>query len=143
MHEVGEIIRKRRIDLGLSLRDVAVLASISHSQLSKIERGDSRPASNTLMAILSALHFTNDEIEKIYSTFVSDDISEFKHLYPGSFPMIKESTSDYRIEVSMKRNIVNWLVQNEEGLSYKEIELIADEMCDFFTARKRSILKKR
>lgn len=58
---IGERIRARRLDLGVSLRAVAGQAQISHSTLSRIENGKT-PASNRfeLARIAAALHCHTD-----------------------------------------------------------------------------------
>ena len=47
---VGKFIRKRRLEVGLSLRELARLAYISHGFLSKMERGLIQPP--TVEAVL-------------------------------------------------------------------------------------------
>ncbi len=59
---VGQELRKRREQAGLSLREVARRLGISPSALSQIETGKSRPSVSTLYAIVSELGMSLDEL---------------------------------------------------------------------------------
>src|SRR5882762_7948762 len=55
---LGEAIRQRRHDLGLTLVDVAGRAGLSHPFLSQVERGQARPSMRSLTALAAALRTT-------------------------------------------------------------------------------------
>lgn len=55
---LGEAIRERRHQLGLTLVDVAMRADLSHPFLSQLERGLARPSMRSLTAIAAALNTT-------------------------------------------------------------------------------------
>jgi transcriptional regulator with XRE-family HTH domain len=59
---VGQQLRKRREEQGLSLREVARRLDISPSALSQIETGKSRASVSTLYAIVSELGMSLDEL---------------------------------------------------------------------------------
>lgn len=59
---VGQQLRKRREQQGLSLREVARRLDISPSALSQIETGKSRASVSTLYAIVSELGMSLDEL---------------------------------------------------------------------------------
>lgn len=62
-NQLGEFIKNRRIELDLSLREVADKAGISAAQLSRIENGLSkRPAEDTIERIAYALNSDVDNI---------------------------------------------------------------------------------
>jgi transcriptional regulator with XRE-family HTH domain len=60
--EVGERLRARRRDRGLSLRELADRLGVSPSLISQIERGLARPSVSTLFAIVSELDVSLDEL---------------------------------------------------------------------------------
>ncbi|HEY4225240.1 MAG TPA: helix-turn-helix transcriptional regulator [Pseudolysinimonas sp.] len=54
-HAIGAALRRIRLDDGLTLREVALAASISMPYLSEIERGRKEPSSEILAGICRAL----------------------------------------------------------------------------------------
>lgn len=60
--EVGERLRARRRDKGLSLRELAERLRVSPSLISQIERGRARPSVSTLFAIVTELDASLDEL---------------------------------------------------------------------------------
>lgn len=62
----GEVVRNKRLELGLPLRKVAAKADIDPSTLGKIERGE-RKASEAVIGVLSEmLQFEKEELNKKY-----------------------------------------------------------------------------
>ncbi|MBX5470574.1 MAG: cupin domain-containing protein [Thermoleophilaceae bacterium] len=59
---VGERVRQRRLDLGLSIRELARRLSVSPSLISQIERGKATPSVGTLYAITSELGISLDAL---------------------------------------------------------------------------------
>lgn len=55
MEEIGKIIKERRKLLKIKQQELADLAGISINTLTKIERGESNPSINKLIAILDTL----------------------------------------------------------------------------------------
>jgi transcriptional regulator with XRE-family HTH domain len=60
--DVGQKLRARREEHGLSLRELARRLGISPSALSQIETGKSRPSVSTLYAIVTELEMSLDEL---------------------------------------------------------------------------------
>jgi transcriptional regulator with XRE-family HTH domain len=60
--EVGERLRRRRLELGISARELARRVSVSSSLISQIERGNSMPSVASLYAIVSALQMSLDQL---------------------------------------------------------------------------------
>ena len=58
----GKRLRQRRVEIGLSARELARRTSVSASLISQIERGISSPSVATLYAIVSALGLSMDEL---------------------------------------------------------------------------------
>ncbi|EFQ82450.1 DNA-binding helix-turn-helix protein [Aeromicrobium marinum DSM 15272] len=52
---VGEVLRARRLDEGLTLRDVSARARVSLGYISEVERGQKEPSSELLAALAAAL----------------------------------------------------------------------------------------
>jgi transcriptional regulator with XRE-family HTH domain len=58
VRQLGETIRQRRRDLGLTLVEVAGRTGLSHPFLSQVERGLARPSMRSLTAVAAALQTT-------------------------------------------------------------------------------------
>lgn len=52
---VGEVLRARRMQQGLTLRDVSGKARVSLGYISEVERGQKEPSSELLAALAAAL----------------------------------------------------------------------------------------
>ena len=52
---IGPVLAKRRAEKGISQKELASVAGIDHSDISKIERGVANPAVGTLERIARAL----------------------------------------------------------------------------------------
>ena len=73
MKELGEKIRERRKELGLSLRELSEKLSISPSTLQKIEKGVLNPTVNLMLEI-------SHELDKPIYTFVRDKKKVIVHI---------------------------------------------------------------
>jgi transcriptional regulator with XRE-family HTH domain len=60
--EIGDRLRTRRQEKGLSLRDLASRLGVSPSLISQIERGRANPSVSTLYALVSELDVSLDEL---------------------------------------------------------------------------------
>lgn len=60
--QIGDGLRLRRRELGLSLRDLAERLGVSPSLISQIERGRANPSVSTLYAIVAELDISLDEL---------------------------------------------------------------------------------
>jgi transcriptional regulator with XRE-family HTH domain len=60
--QIGEELRLRRRERGLSLRDLAARLGVSPSLISQIERGRANPSVSTLYSIVSELDVSLDEL---------------------------------------------------------------------------------
>src|SRR3954469_13235048 len=60
--ELGRAIRRRRDELGLSLRDVADKTSVSASTLSRIENGTGRPDADNIARLTQWLDMPVDRL---------------------------------------------------------------------------------
>ncbi len=64
---LGEIFRKKRLQLGLSMDDIDARIHVGSRQIARLEAGDSLPSfsSYTITKLLEIYEFTNEEREKI------------------------------------------------------------------------------
>jgi len=58
---LGDLLKDRRVELGLKHREVAATAGVSVSYVGMVERGERRPTASNLKAILEALDLPNME----------------------------------------------------------------------------------
>ncbi|MDV7090179.1 helix-turn-helix domain-containing protein [Rhodococcus sp. IEGM 248] len=79
LQTLGESIRLRRKSLGLTLKDVERSTGLSHSFLSKIERGLARPSMRSLTVLANALNTTAHSLMALNSGD-DDEVS----LIPGA-----------------------------------------------------------
>ena len=66
--ELGRAIKRRREELGLSLRDVADVTQVSASTLSRIENGTGKPDADNIARITSWLDMPVDRVVKMHTT---------------------------------------------------------------------------
>ncbi len=62
--ELGRAIKRRREELGLSLRDVASATQVSASTLSRIENGTGKPDADNIARLSSWLNMPVDRVMK-------------------------------------------------------------------------------
>ena len=78
--ELGRAVRRRREELGLSLRDVANKTSVSASTLSRIENGTGKPDADNIARLTAWLEVP---VERILSTrALQNDSSQAVVYYP-------------------------------------------------------------
>ena len=77
--ELGRAIKRRREELGLSLRDVADVTNVSASTLSRIENGTGKPDADNIARITSWLDMPVDRVMRSQS---SEDGVEAVVYYP-------------------------------------------------------------
>ncbi|MEP7212140.1 MAG: helix-turn-helix transcriptional regulator [Acidobacteriota bacterium] len=69
--ELGRAIKRRRDELGLSLRDVADVTEVSASTLSRIENGTGRPDADNIARLTGWLDMP---IDRVMNKQKSDDV---------------------------------------------------------------------
>ena len=55
VHQLGELLRRRREDLGLSLRDVAERVGVGHAAIARVESGRRRISLELFQRVAEAL----------------------------------------------------------------------------------------
>lgn len=73
--EIGERIKKRRIELGLTQTDIKEATGISSGNMSDVERGNRFPSIPTLIQLCSVLNCTSDYILTGFSP-VSEKVTD-------------------------------------------------------------------
>lgn len=72
MNKVGEIIRKKREDKGMLLRQLAALVDIDQAIVSKIERGERKARKEQILKIAEVLELNEN---KLLIEYYSDNIA--------------------------------------------------------------------
>ncbi|NVO11434.1 MAG: helix-turn-helix transcriptional regulator [Bacteroidales bacterium] len=72
METIGQIIRNKRENLGLLLRQVSAYADIDQAILSKIERNERKPNRELIIKLAEILKFDKDEL---LAQYMSDKIA--------------------------------------------------------------------
>jgi len=72
MNKVGEIIRKKREDKGMLLRQLAALVDIDQAIVSKIERGERKARKEQILKIAEVLKLNEN---KLLIEYYSDNIA--------------------------------------------------------------------
>jgi transcriptional regulator with XRE-family HTH domain len=62
--DFGNNLKRRRLEMGLSIREFAALSGIDHAMINKYERGESSPTLTTLAKIASAFQIEPFELLK-------------------------------------------------------------------------------
>jgi transcriptional regulator with XRE-family HTH domain len=68
---MGDVLRRRRVEQGRTLRDVSAAARVSLGYLSEVERGRKEASSELLAAICEALDLPLSEVLREVSTEMS------------------------------------------------------------------------
>jgi transcriptional regulator with XRE-family HTH domain len=88
--ELGRAVRRRREELGLSLRDVAVKTDVSASTLSRIENGTGKPDADNIARLTSWLDVPMERI--LSGRITPEDESKAVVYYPQEpMPQIVEA----------------------------------------------------
>jgi len=61
-NNLGEILRRQRVTIPLTLGELAAMSSVSPSHLGRVERGERFPSAHILRKIAKPLGFEEDEI---------------------------------------------------------------------------------
>lgn len=108
--ELGDLIRERRRELGIGLRELAREIEKSPSFLVGLETGDGRPsaAESTLRRIASALHLSPDRLITLAGKVPADAAPE-DELEAALFRQVKNLSEE------RKREILERLEEHDAG----------------------------
>ncbi len=82
---IGDVLRRRRIDQGRTLREVSAAARVSLGYLSEVERGRKEASSELLAAICTALDLPMSEVLRE----VSDEMSRVEAAAVGALTELR------------------------------------------------------
>lgn len=88
--ELGRAIKRRREELGLSLRDVADVTQVSASTLSRIENGTGKPDADNIARLTSWLDMPVDRVMKKQGSS-SEDVEAVVYYPHEATPEIVEA----------------------------------------------------
>lgn len=74
MNGIGEIIRRRRVSIPLTLCELSETSGVSHSHIGRIERGERFPSARVLRRIAKPLGFKEEDLFML-AGFLSDTTS--------------------------------------------------------------------
>ena len=101
---LGEYIRNRRLDIGMSRNLLASKAGISHTEVHRIETGDRKqPSLKVLCALADALDVPQEEMLKVAGYAPSDDVPAVERVFPGLKTQKQRETVE-RIADGLSRN---------------------------------------
>ena len=101
---LGEYIRNRRLDIGMSRNLLASKAGISHTEVHRIETGDRKqPSLKVLCALADALDVPQEEMLKVAGYAPYDDIPAVERVFPGLKTQKQRETVE-RIADGLSRN---------------------------------------
>jgi len=82
---LGEIIRRRRVTVPLTLQELGTISSVSPSHLGRIENGGRFPSARILRRIAKPLGFEEDELFALagYLSPHSPSVAEARQEYSG------------------------------------------------------------
>ena len=86
--ELGRAVKRRREELGLSLRDVADVTGVSASTLSRIENGTGKPDADNIARLTGWLDMPVDRVMK---TTKADDVAPVVYYPHEATPEIVEA----------------------------------------------------
>ena len=82
---IGDVLRRRRVDQGRTLREVSAAARVSLGYLSEVERGRKEASSELLAAICQALGLPMSEVLRE----VSDEMSRVEAAAVGALTELR------------------------------------------------------
>jgi transcriptional regulator with XRE-family HTH domain len=77
--ELGRAIKRRREELGLSLRDVADVTAVSASTLSRIENGTGKPDADNIARLTGWLDMPVDRVMNNHSASAVEPVIYYPH----------------------------------------------------------------
>jgi len=102
-HNLGRILKQRRVTALLTLREIATMSGVSSSHLGRIERGERFPSATILQKIAKPLNFEEGELFCLagYLSPQATGIAEEKADYSGRQldPYVSQILSQEPVEV--------------------------------------------
>jgi transcriptional regulator with XRE-family HTH domain len=109
--QIGEHLRARRHELGLSLRDLADRLGVSPSLISQIERGRANPSVSTLYQLVGELDVSLDEL-------LFEERRSTEAAAPAAGGPIQRSTTRHRIRLASGVIWERLTTESEPGVEF-------------------------
>ena len=129
MKDIGEFLKTKRLERGLSLREVSKLTGISHVHVGAIERGESATTFDKAIGLLNVYNVSLQELERETGyTLKNNTIMSAK--MPDSFIKrlnedIQKQGDDVWSKISISREFVQSILSGRGILSRKDVIEIA------------------
>ena len=103
MNSIGKVFKERRIEKGLSVREVAEKAGISDTEVFRIESGRRKnPSAHILVSMGKVLGIANDDVLRFAGLKEDDNVSLIERLFPD-LKTEKQQETAQRIVASIAR----------------------------------------
>ena len=131
MSAIGDKFRERRLEKGLSVREVAEKAGISDTEVFRIETGRRvNPSAKLLVSIGKALGMANDEVLRLAGLMENDDVPLIERVFPD-IKTKKQQETARRIICRICRT--NLLLDEDYDSHFEHVDMFLD-----YTERKRN-----
>lgn len=121
---LGEFIKGRRTQLGLSRNFLANEAGISHTEIMRIETNERKqPSLKVLCSIADALNISQEEMLQVAGYAPSDNLSPIERAFPGLKTSKQKETARLIIE-GIERNAT--LKDEDLDDLYKQVTMFLD-----------------
>lgn len=121
---LGEFIRTRRDELGMSRNQLAIKANISHTEVHRIETGERRqPSLKVLCALADALQTPQEDFLRIAGYSPAEDASAIEKAFPG-LKTDKQRETARKIVDGLSRN--SQLKDEDLDDLYRQVEMFLD-----------------
>jgi len=146
-HRFGQLLRQRRKQQQMTLRDLEELSGVSYSQLSKIERGESVPLRTNVERIAGALGGYRNEL--LYSAGYLPDMdyiyalkgdSERSEIQQSSLTVQEQAPVYARQEIEQ---FTDWLGHTFAGMPEDHQRQVLAEARDFVQFKKFQLDRAR
>lgn len=121
---LGEYIKKKRMDAGMSRNLLASKAGISHTEVQRIETNERKlPSLKVLCALADALNVSQEEMLKVAGYAPTDDIPAVERAFPGLKTRKQQETVE-KIADGLSRNAD--LKDEDLDDLYKQVEMFIE-----------------
>ena len=121
---LGEFIKNKRTELGMSRNLLATKTGISHTEVQRIETNERKmPSLKVLCALADALNVPQEELLKVAGYAPGDDMSATQRAFPGLKSKKQQETVE-KIADGLSRNAD--LKDEDLDDLYKQVEMFIE-----------------
>lgn len=121
---LGEFIKAKRTETGMSRNMLATKAGISHTEVQRIETNERKmPSLKVLCALADALNVPQEDLLKVAGCVPGDDISATQRAFPGLKRKKQQETVE-KIADGLSRNAD--LKDEDLDDLYKQVEMFIE-----------------